>query len=361
MLESINGDEGGAGPQPQESGPQQVASPAMDSILAGGVLSTEPGEAQAGVGQVAPPGSAPADTSTWQTPQSLLSSPEVAPAPGAPSPQEPVSGSSPTSVAAAAAAVVAASPPPATASAQPAAASPAGQLDQLESPQSEAWLATREEPDGIGEDADYKQLLQLEALEEQLARQSRLLDMEQSEAVLYADGLGTGNLTAQSSLPNLASTSSAPSDTPCSSLADGASVPSFCAGAAGEGCHPGWAAHQTWAALSTQLVQLGFPPICSDGSQPDSAAVFVAINSMLNECRRCGGIGKMAALHLATKGGVCRVLPKPFTLHWKGCSVDGVTMSACRCSKHSQQMGEAAQQAARREDLLLKRFEAAVR
>ena len=219
----------------------------------------------------------------WQL--SPHSSPSAAPGDSEPAP-------APTSAAAAAA-----TPP-----APPRAAEPEGSSDVLD------------------DEADLRQLLQLEALEEQLAQQAWLAAEREGAASPLCGATppaATANLT--SSLPSATATSSsdwsdlrAAGPAPLySSTSFGAEAPAGSAGAGG-----GWGEQLPWALLSQQLAAAGFPGIgAGAGSQPEPGALYAALSSVLAECERRG--------------------------------------------RHAQQLGEAAQAAARREDALLRRFQAA--
>jgi hypothetical protein len=141
------------------------------------------------------------------------------------------------------------------------------------------------------EDAVFKQLLQLEALEEQLARQ-RLQESAQLGQSLLGDDPSPSPLD---SLPGLA-TASTSSTCPGSPVSCGygyqagacpAGASDHCG--SGQAACAGWGTQLAWDGLSQQLVQLGFPALCpngSAGSQPDPSTVFATLSSMLVESDR---------------------------------------------------------------------------
>lgn len=156
-------------------------------------------------------------------------------------------------------------------------------------------------PTASEEDADYLQLLQLEALEEELTRQrlSALRSEEAAAGSALPSGVDALGMPGTSSMPELCTpttTSSSWSGTPasqaCVSTFDApcpAGLPA--GGAAVAAAAPSSAAGWTGAAsaLSQRLTQLGFPPIAPEGGKPDLDSLYTALASVLNECDRCSG------------------------------------------------------------------------
>ncbi|GAB4819856.1 hypothetical protein N2152v2_006902 [Parachlorella kessleri] len=164
----------------------------------------------------------------------------------------------------------------------------------LQRPYSQLTGSNIHQADCGTDDDVYQQLLQLEALEQQLARQRiQEAQLGGTPALSDVDGPST-NARSEDSLPGLASCSSreawpGQSRQACDNATEGFQCFGDAYGAA-DGVSPLPSSfHLPWADLQQRLVQLGLPAIYLPGQaegQPESAALFAALSSAVSECDR---------------------------------------------------------------------------